>query len=247
MQKYFVITILVIFLLGNGIAFAEPTIMITYSDMSHVIWDGKWTFTEEWKPSSTDGGIRSAHDGKFIYMFADVVSDTDFVKGEDSAMICFDSNNTKSILADKNDYCFQSILGRSEGFTYQGGSPLESTGNFEKIANPDGFISVGGVSDQNDRYSDIPHAGYEFRIPIDFIGRSDVYGFYYVIHESHSNKFITWPANVTQSNQFHVPAPNNWGTITSPDKSLPEFQFPMIALIPAFFIGLFITRFVTRI
>ena len=245
MRKYHLVIILIVFLFGNGIVFAEP-IMITYSDMHEVIFDGKWTFTEEWKHTSWDGGIRSAHDGKFIYMFADVVSDTDFEKGKDTAMICFDSNNTKSMIADKNDYCFQSILGTNEGFTYQGGSQMDSTGNFKKIANPPGFISVSGISDQNDRYSDVPHAGYEFKIPIDFIGRSDVYGFYYVIYESHSNKFYTWPSNITQNSQFPIPAPNNWGTLISPDKSLPEFQFPMIAFIPAFFIGLLVARFMPR-
>lgn len=246
MKKYFLITLLVIFSLGSGIAFAEP-IMITYSDMNNIIFDGKWTFTEEWKHTSSDGGIRSAHDGKFIYMLADVVSDTDFVKGADSVMICFDSNNTKSMISDKHDYCFQSVLGTSEGSTYQGGSSLGSTGNFIKIENPPDFISVSGISDQNDRYSDVPHASYEFKIPIDFIGRSDAYGFYYVIYESHSNKFYTWPANVTQNNnQFQIPTPNNWGTMISPDKSLPEFSFPMIAFVPAFLIGLFITQFVAR-
>lgn len=245
MKKYFLITIFIVYLFSNCIAFAEP-IMIPYSDMNDVIFDGKWTFTEEWKHTSWDGGIRSAHNGKFIFILADVVSDTNYEKGKDSVMICFDSNNTKSIMFDKHDYCFQSILGTNEGFTYQGGFPSGSTGNFEKITNPSGFISVSGISDQNDRYSNIPHASYEFKIPVDFIGRSDIYGFYYYIYESNSNKFYTWPANLTQNDQFQIPTPNNWGVMVSPDKSLPEFQFPMIAFIPAFFIGLFITRFVTK-
>ncbi|HET7337386.1 MAG TPA: hypothetical protein VFJ23_05795, partial [Candidatus Nitrosotalea sp.] len=138
MKKYFLATILAVCLFGNYVAFAEP-IMIPYSDMNDIIFDGKWTFTEEWKHTSWDGGVRSAHNGKFIFILADVTDDTNFTKGKDSVMICFDSNNTKSVMINEHSYCFQSILGTTEGSTYQGNSQSGSTGNFVKIANPTGF------------------------------------------------------------------------------------------------------------
>ncbi|MDE1843177.1 MAG: hypothetical protein KGH95_05965 [Thaumarchaeota archaeon] len=245
MKRYFLATILIAYIFGNYAAFAEP-IMLPYSDMENMVFDGKWTYTEEWKHTSWDGGIRSAHDGKFIYILVDLVSNTNFTKEKDNVMLCFDSNNTKSTTFDKHDYCFQSILGTNEGSTYQGNSTSGSTGNFEKISNPSGFISVSGISDQNDRYSDIPHPSYEFKIPVDFIGRSDIYGFYYSVYDANTNKFSTWPANLTQNDQFQIPTPNNWGVMVSPDKSLPEFQFPMIALVPAFIVILIVARFLVK-
>ncbi len=59
-------------------AFAQET-MITKSDnMNDVIFDGKWTFYEEWKASaleiiSTENGsiyLRTAHQDNFIYILS---------------------------------------------------------------------------------------------------------------------------------------------------------------------------------
>lgn len=122
--------------------------------------------------------MRTAHQDNHIYIFVDVLSDTILDKGADRTTICFDTNNDKSTTAKDDDYCFVAILGREEGFVMQGGSSLALHSNFHGIPSHVDFIVIGNVSNENDHYSNIPHASYEFRIPTDLVGRSNTYGFF---------------------------------------------------------------------
>jgi hypothetical protein len=238
-------------LLGVKTVYAE-SIMIPQSDvMNKVIFDGKWTYFYEWKRSgltdllynnSTTIELRTAHQDNFIYVFIDNLSDTSIDKGADSATICFDTKNEKSLKADSNDYCFVTTLDGSNSFVLQGSSPLGSNSNFKKIDNPPGFIGISSVSDANDRYTDVPHTSYEFRIPTDFVGRSDTYGFYVGVYDSHSNKIYSWPQSVTVDSLLQIPSPSKWGELVSLDKSLPEFPWPILALVSSLAIITFMTR-----
>jgi len=97
------------------------TIPITISGaMDKVIFDGRWTFTKEWKASSFDGTraadlqpiyIRTAHQDNFIYILIDAEADTTINKNKDSAMVCFDSENNQSPSPDDDDYCFFCKIG----------------------------------------------------------------------------------------------------------------------------------------
>ena len=226
-------------------------ILITYSEtMKDIIFDGIWTHRTEWKQSSLneyrfdgtfDVKLRTAHQGDFIYVMINAVSDTNLDLGSDKAIVCLDGSNDKTLLASSDDFCFGVALGNKNGFTLQGGSTLGLTNNFKKIPNPNDFIAVGNVSDEHDKYSKIPHASYEFKIPIELLGRSHEYGFYFTLYESHENKFYSWP-NVNPEKPLKIPSPNNWGEIISPDKSLPEFSWPLLALIPAMFSVIFLVR-----
>ncbi len=133
--------------------------------------------------------MRTAHQENFVYVFLDVIIDKRLDKGSDKAVICFDIENDKNEFADSDDYCFIATLGKEIGSTLQGESSLD-TNNFQNIQNPEGFIGIGAVSDENDRYSIIPHASYEFRIPTDLIGRSDNYGYYVGIYDDFTKKLI---------------------------------------------------------
>ena len=213
------------------IALAAEPVMITVSDdRNKVIFDGKWSFYTEWKRSSLDTlsyddgtlmYLRTAHQGNFIYIFIDVVSETKFNKNNDMAYVCFDKHDVRPMIANQDDYCFLVPLGK-DSFVLQGGSPLQETGNFKKISNPDGFIGVGSISDENDRYTSIPHPSYEFKIPTEVVGRSDAYGFYVGVYDSHVNKIYSWPQDIVVS-LLRIPSPNQWGELISPDRSLPEF------------------------
>ena len=229
--------------------FAQEPIMITKSsDLDQVTFDGIWTHTSEWKRSSEnlireDQGtiyLRTAHQGNFVYVFLDVAIDTHMDKDADKSVICFDTANDKTEFADSNDYCFTATLGKKIGSTLQGGSSLVAN-NFQNIQNPDGFIGIGGVSDENDRYSKIPHASYEFRIPTDLIGRSDNYGYYVGIYDDFTTTTYSWPSEI-ELNEFKIPSPKLWGEIISPDKSLPEFEWAIIALLPALILVVFLTK-----
>jgi len=229
-NKAWIIVIFSIIIFSAGNAFASEPIMITISSHLHkVIFDGKWTLEPEWKASSqdiiryedqTEIQLRTAHQDEYIYVFLDVVSDTVIDKGADNALICFDGKNDKSKIPGIDDYCFFTSLSRKISFAYQGNGIIGLNGHFQKIPNPDGYIAIGSVSDENDRYSKIPHTSYEFRIPIDVLGRSDNYGFYISVYEANSNMIYSWPTEVQQIRIFTIPSPSVWGDIVSPDKSM---------------------------
>jgi len=245
----FVISAIVLFTIHTSYGIEQ--IPITKSVfMDNVIWNGKWTFYDEWKGSSLyslsykDGTVmqlRTAHEGNFIYVLIDAVSMTHYNQGSDRAIICFDGKNDKNNIADDDDYCFGVALGNNNPFVLKGGSPLEQTNHFTNIANS-GVIGAAAISDENDHYSSTPHSNYEFRIPIDLLGRSDVYGFYLGVYDSHKEKIYAFPENLTSTTQFGIPSPNQWGEIISPDKSLPEFPLPIISLLGALVSVVFITR-----
>lgn len=247
-EKYLIMIIFVICLTVNN-SFATEPVMITISEaMTQVNFDGKWSSETEWKKSSLttinydDGSeiqLRTAHQNNFMYIFIDVISDIHLDKKIDRSVVCLDGKNDKTVIANDNDYCFIITFDENETLVLQGGSE-ESKNHFENILTPTGFIGVSNSSDENDRYSSIPHLGYELRIPTDLVGRTDVYGFYFAAYDAHSNKIYTWPQEVTTDNILDIPSPVIWGEIISPDKSLPEYQIPILILILGTILSLFI-------
>jgi hypothetical protein len=214
--------------------------------MDEVHLDGKWTFPTEWKQTSLneyvyDDGktviiLRSAHQGDFVYIFLDAITDYHIDKQLDSATICFDLNNDKTEHAGEDDYCFTTVLEGGMGVTYKGDPTIQ---NFTIIPNHDEFIGLSAISDDNDRYTLIPHPGYEFKIPTEIIGRNNVYGFYFSVYDNYSKKYYTYPQNLTSA-MFVSPA--LWGEIYSPDKSLPEFSLPTLSLLPALGLIIYLTK-----
>lgn len=243
------ITLIVIVLLSFHLAYAQ-TIPITISDsMKDIVFDGKWSFAKEWKESSldtieTNSGsiyIRTSHHENYIYVMIDAVGITHFSKNSDRATICIDGKDDKSPVADSDDYCFVVTLGDKNPFVLQGGSDLGFNSNFKMISSLRDAIGIGGISDENDRYSPIPHQSYEFRIPTDLVGRSDRYGFYVSVYDSVSNKIYSWPS-VSESSPLKIPSPKIWGELISPDKSLPEFPYPLFTLILSLAVVFYLTR-----
>jgi len=252
-MKNLILLISILFLLSSiNAANATQSILITYSGtMDNVVFDGKWTDILEWKQSSWDKlsspngntlHIRSAHQGDFIYILLDVVGEESIDHISDRAMICIDGLNDKTSIAGADDYCFFAALDGKQGFVYQGGSALALNGHFEKITSSDEFIGVGGKSDQNDKYSHIPHTSYEFKIPLNLFGRSDVYGFYVLVYDATNNQYYSWPSGIYPADSLDIPSPNTWGILVSPDKSIPEFGLPILALVPAIFLVIYFTR-----
>jgi hypothetical protein len=216
------------------------------SSMKDVVFDGKWTFQREWKESSvagfSAGEIRVAHFENFVYVLIDATSLTNFEKNSDRAMVCFDTKNDNSTIPNSGDYCFTTTLGTNTPITFQGDSNFTFNNNFRKISSSDGLIAVGGISDDMDRYTSIQHQSYEFKIPTDLIGRSDKYGFYVSVFDSHSNKIYSWP-DMKQDSPLKIPSPKMWGVLWSPDKSLPEFTLPSIVMVTSFLVMLYFFRF----
>ncbi|AJW69705.1 hypothetical protein [Nitrosopumilus adriaticus] len=255
MLSKIVLGIFVILSFSFSSVYAVEPILITSSGVADkIIFDGKWSDNLEWKTSSYDQFhfaddnskivLRSAHQDDFIYIQINAVSDFTLDKGSDSATLCFDSKNDKSSISKNDDYCFFTTLNGKNSFTYQGGSPVSLNGNFKKIQNHKDYIAIGNVSGKYDRYDAKPHPTYEFKIPIDLLGRSDNYGFYFSTFDANSYKKYSWPKQLDTSSPLKIPSPSQWGDIISPDKSLPEFNYSIFLLfiIPIFLITSFITK-----
>lgn len=249
LKCHLLITIIFLTLFLRNAA-AEPIMITSSNNMNQVIFDGKWTHTTEWKRSSLDTisyedgttiQLRTAHQDNFIYVFVDVVSDTHLDKKIDKATVCLDTSNDKTVTSNADDYCFVVALDEKDPSVLQGGSSSGSD-HFTKIANPVDLIGISSVSDENDRYSEIPHPNYEFRISTDLVGRSDIYGFYVGVYDGYSAKTYSWPQDII-SDSLQVPSPASWGELVSPDKSLPEFELPMLVILTAFSLTVYLTKF----
>lgn len=244
-----IIVLFFIFYVPSSV-FADSLLITKTTQLEDEIeFDGVWTHKAEWNRSSliqidTKNGpiyFRFAHQNNFIYFQIDAVADKNPERNADKAIICFDTENDKTLHANQDDYCFISVLGRNVGHTIQGGSYISTQNYYKKIPNHENFIGIGNISDENDRYSIIPHSSYEFRIPTDVITRSNVYGFYVGVFDQSENTLYSWPPSAT-SHYTKIPSPATWGTLVSPDSSLPEFHLPFIPIIVGLIGILAITR-----
>jgi hypothetical protein len=217
--------------------------------MNKVTFDGKWSFQTEWKQSSlneydydnsqTTVILRTAHQDDFVYVFIDAISDITIDKEADKAVICFDTNNDKIPIPDQDDYCFLTTLDSKSQIVYQGDPSAKDY--FKEIPAPQDYIGLSIMSDNNDRYSSVPHASYEFKIPTDIIGRKSIYGFYFAVYDANLKKVYTYPTDITTDQMFT--SPKSWGEIYSPDKSLPEFELPLLTLLPALGLVFYFSKF----
>jgi hypothetical protein len=249
MRMWFLFVPVLLFVIPSAAYSFEPIPITISHTMDEVIFDGKWTHESEWKASSLNTYIydddaqiilRSAHQENFVYIHLNPTTDHSVDLLEDYAVVCFDTKNNKSTHVDDDDYCFMTVLA-GDSFVYKGSIINE----FEEIPIPEEFIGVGSVSDHNDRYTSIPHPSYEFRIPTDVIGRESVYGFFFVVYDANLQKTYTYPQDLFVNDL--VPSPNTWGEIYSPDKSLPEFDWPLASLVLSFGIIMILARLKHRI
>ena len=213
-----------------GVAYADEPIKTAYSGSLHYVqFDGEWTFGSEWKTSSYDKFwydkeaiiLRTAHEDKFFYVFIDYLTDFTNDHIADRAIVCFDGYGTSSA-ADESDWCYAVSRGSGNGHTLQGGSPIYQTSHFNLVKNHPDFVAHGGTSGENDRYVSIPHASYEFRIPIEQIGFQDEYGFFVQVYDGNDVK--TYPKEFSGKFPQKIPSPVKWGKIVSPDHSISNYD-----------------------
>ena len=251
-MKKFLVFVILFSLLGIDLAFADEDLWISITDQAdEIIFDGKWTFMQEWKHSSlykvdTDQGtliIRYSHDRENIYILLDALFDKVKSNQSDKAMVCFDTLMDGGATIHNDDFCFVASIGSKNPITLQGGGDMINKANLKKIPNHPELIAVGGFSDENDRYSQIPHATYEYKIPIEILGYSSEYGFYVHVYDNDSRKIITWPEKQTSEKYPYIAAPDQWGKLVSPDKTIPEFNLPILILITTFFVIIFLTMY----
>ena len=246
--------ILLLFLLAFVVtyeAYAQEQIFTTYDHTTKgIVFDGKWTQQVEWKPTAfdqvKDGNesfvIRTGHDYENLYVMINYVTDNSIERNSDKAIICFDGKSEKSKTPDSNDYCFLLRVGANTPITLEGGNKIPNKNFFKVISNHPDLIGAADVSDDNDRYSKIPHPVYEYKIPLEIFGKSDHYGFYVGVYDDKTKEWKSWPNNIIPEKYSYIPSPELWGEIISPDKSIPEFEYVLLAILPAFTVMILISR-----
>ena len=207
----------------NNIEFESPQIFSTLSNtMSNVSFDGKWSFGQEWKESTLNqfGNdafpmiLRIAHFDDFLYVHVNNLFDLTNDKSSDRAIICLSPIHSNP----ENDYfCFVASRGINSGHTLEGKAQSYFDGNLKLISNPPGFIGIGGTSSIGDRYMVTPHAAYEFKIPLDFVGNSNDYRF--MIKTVDRDTVYTFPENLMKSSNG-IPSMDYWGILSSKDKTM---------------------------
>jgi len=245
------IAIILLLTLSFNTVFADEIFITKRSDGHKTIFDGKWTFLHEWKTTTQNKIIfeqdkhfilKTGHDYENIYVLIDFVSDRKIDTNIDRAIVCFDGENEKNKIPDSNDFCFWVASGSKHPISISGNSNFSSVGNWKNIPNHPSFLAAAGESDENDRYSSIPHSTYEFRIPIEQIGKNDVYGFYVTVYDGFSQKWYSWPTDTNSVKYPFIATPDNWGDLISPDKSIPEFGYPILLTIPILLMIIFLAR-----
>jgi hypothetical protein len=176
--------------------------------------DGRWTTSFEWDGAGEheqdfDDGtrlvIRSMYDGEYLYLLLDLIADR-YDESTGRAFVCFDTDHDGG-LQDSRDYCF---MGALEGVqkTYQGKDSVGIDFDFLETKGPGDFMVLGSMSESP--YSSSSHPVYEFRIPIDFLGYSEEYGFYAIVLDSGSSYAV--PDNFIRS-PIPIPSPSEWGLL----------------------------------
>ncbi|MGQ0376276.1 MAG: hypothetical protein ACT4OW_02070 [Nitrososphaerota archaeon] len=247
MKKVLLFIVVSSFLLNYAFAQLMPVTLSTGTD--DMVFDGRWSFRQEWKPTSLHNEfysdkhemvIKVGHDYENIYVLLDFI--TKAYNYKDRAFVCLDSNPDRDTKPSSTTFCFTTTPDSQYPKTLQGGSPIAITGYFTQIPNHPNLAAVGGISDQDDRFSSIPHESYEFKIPIDVIGISNRYGFYVSVVDGQSGKSYNWPQLTTPDRHPYIPPPNMWGEVFSPDQSIPEFSLPHYILISTLLLSIIIGK-----
>lgn len=173
-----------------------------------IFTEGEWDGAYETSQSYEEGEMKilAMHDADYIYIMLTLVNDLS-EDAADTAYVCFDTDHDGGE-SDENDYCF-SVNMLKEIKTLTG---IETAGIGrdwkEQNENPEGLEASSGLSSV---YSENPHAIYEFKVPLVFLGHSDEYGFYAVIIDGKSNKKYAVPD--LHGTTEDVPPPYDFGLL----------------------------------
>ena len=207
----------------NYVEFESPQIFSVLSDtMPYVNFDGEWSFGQEWKQSTLNqfGNddfpmiLRIGHFDDFLYVHVNNLFDLTNNKSADRTTVCLSPIQSNP----ENDYwCFVASRGINSGHTLEGNAQSYFDGNLKLISNPPDFIGVGGTSSVGDRYMITPHAAYEFKIPLDYVGKS--YDYRILVKTVDGDNVYTFPENLMNSPNG-LPSMDYWGILSSKDKTM---------------------------
>ncbi len=248
MEKIFFIFMLL--LVSVNIVYADEVLITLTTRLDDIKFDGKWTYENEWKPSSlvmiknNDASFvyRIAHDYENLFVYVSAISDKTPSKSTDRAIVCIDGANSGKKKPTIDNFCFISTMGTSKVYTLQGGGDFGQNGFYKTVDNHPKLIGIGAVSTEFDKYSKTPHSSYEFKIPVEIFGRSNVYGLYVGVFDSNTSNQYGWPQEAIQEKYPFIPNPESWGQMISPDKTLPEFEIPSVMLFSTLIFLIFLSK-----
>jgi len=193
--------------------------------------DGMWSTKTEWIDASetkivenqSTAYLRAKYDELFVYILVDFVSDQGLDKSGDLTVTCFDTRSNGGNFPLSDDYCFYRVTRTGEdmnGIIQGNGTEwviLQEAESWDPYDNK--FDAAVAYSQMNDPYdSNNNHVIYEFRIPIDTYGLSEMMKFYVYVNDAYSNEFVEWPTNAGGKQlklivKNVLPPPNKWGVL----------------------------------
>jgi hypothetical protein len=217
-----------------GVSFGEndESIFIPKSQQPPQI-DGKWTSKTEWLDASETkivdekltAYLRMKHDGIFVYVLIDFISDQGLERSGDFAVVCLDTLDNGGEVPSDDDYCFYRITkaGNFLNGIMQGNGMewvvLQQSRVYDPYGTNESFKARIRYSHLNSPYDSVnSHVSYEFRIPIAGYGINEVMGFYVYANDGYSNNFLQWPADAG-GKQYRtivkdvLPFPDEWGSV----------------------------------
>jgi hypothetical protein len=233
----------------------QPSISPTLIESSDApILDGVWTEPDEWSNAVetfvnyTDGSrlvVRTLHDENSVFILLEMPDDH-LVDGH--ALVCFDTLHDGGYNLEPDDYCF-ALGGNAREYRGDGYSKV---GQQRDLVG--GVVIERGLSGSNSPYYEVQnHVTYEYKIPLDYIGRSAEYGFWVTFDSpgevvDKAAKYY-WPESARGS-YFKVAPPREWGLLvvstvapgTTADGTVPEFPASVMAGVAAIGLAILFAR-----
>jgi len=224
--------------------YKAPLPAVAYRAEREVTIDGRWTTADEWTDSveihlgDEHGEVyfRFKHDGKFLYILVDYVSDTlvDYGdRGYDNTWVCIDTAGDRALRPQNDDYGFRIEWVGPTNFNtvmdvgWGGGWPGPYSGHMDKrTLNPKELKGAASTNTTNNPYSAEPHIIYEHQIDLRILGNRSIddttIGFHLAVKDLNKRSFFGYPSLA------HKDCPASWTDLTFPTLAIPELQAPQI-------------------
>ena len=216
--------------LGNSFGVSNEMLEVPKS-VNPVEINGNWSTKTEWTDASEikvqneelTAYIRAKHDGTYVYLLVDFLSDHGLDVSGDFAIICFDTNNDRGNTPQSDDYCFYRVTrtgDATDGILQGNGigwTVLQEADTWDPY--DEKFDAAVSYSHLNDPYDSLNnHVIYEFRIPIDFYSLKETMSFYVYTNDAYTAKFFEWPTDAG-GKQYKLivkdvlPSPDKWADL----------------------------------
>ena len=253
--------------IGNAIS-QNGSINVPYSSNVPNI-DGQWSTPNEWTDASetkiqNDLGwtlyIRAITNQTHVFFLLDFITDQSD-DTYDFGGVCFDTKDDGGAVARVDDYIFSLVAEKDYSYApYWSHEVLQGTGKGGTgyleawtFISAGSILMEGGFASLHDPYEGgRNHRIYEIQVPCSFLGKGYFYGFYAFVWNHATNTYLEYPIGAggpldngtLLTAHTSIPAPGNWGDITSNTEFVPEF--PVFVILPVFMTAVLLTAIIYR-